>query len=251
MTNEEEQVKKRIEELARQADAQRVYTNSYFLTPLEQDLYLSVKKDLPIESVLFGGNDSCIRKLAAFGSEKEFGYAWDCPIRVLHIWPKAEKFAEECTHRDYLGSLMALGIERKLTGDIVVRGKEAWVYVLDSAVDFITRNLTQVRHNNVVCEAVDTEVPELVPKFQTLEANIASERLDLILAAAAGSKREEAKKLLSAEKVFVNGRLVTSPGQKLREGDELVIRGFGKYIFDGVSGTSKKGRLFAVLRKYV
>ena len=251
MTNEEELFKRRIEDLALQADTQRVYTNSPFLTPLEQDLLLSVKRDLPVGCRLYGGNESCIRKIAVFGSEEDFGYPWEDPVRILHIRPKAEKFARECSHRDYLGSLMALGIERRLTGDIVVRGKEAWVYVLDTAVDYISENLTQVAHNTVVCEPVETEVPELQPQFQTMEANIASERLDLILAAAADLKREEAKKLLAAEKVFVNGRLVTSAGQKLKEGDELVIRGYGKFIFDGVSGTSRKGRLYAALRKYL
>ncbi len=251
MNSSDERLKRRIEDLARQAHEQRVYTHTGFLTPVEQDVYLSVKKELPVEARLFGGSESCIRKLVLFGSEEEFGYEAEMPIRILHIAPKAEKFAEECSHRDYLGSVMALGIERKLTGDIVVRGKEAWMYVLESAADFITEHLTQVRHTAVVCEPVSGEVPELKPRFQKIEANIASERLDLILAAAAGFKREEAKKVLAEDKVFVNGRLAASPGQKLKEGDELVIRGVGKFIFDGIAGTSKKGRLFALMRKYL
>lgn len=251
MITEDELFLRRIEDLARRAEEQRVYTNSGFLTPLEQDLYYSVRNELPVSSFLYGGSGSCIRKLACFGSEKEFGYEWDNPIRILRIRPRNEKFAEELTHRDYLGSLMALGIDRKLTGDIVVRGKEAWVFVLDTAADYIITNLTQIRHTQVVCEPVAGEVPELAPQFQNMTVNLASERLDLILAAAAGLKREQAKKLLDSEKVFVKGRLVTSPGHKLREGDEFVIRGYGKYIYSGIESTTKKGRIVVQLKKYI
>ena len=35
------------------------------------------------------------------------------------------------------------------------------------------------------------------------------------------------------------------------EGDVLNVRGFGKAIYDGIDGTSRKGRLYVVLRKYV
>lgn len=244
-------MKNRILDLAAQADSQRVYTNTRFLTPLEQSVFLSVKNELPLASFLFGGSDSAIRKIAVFGSEDDLGYSFDSPIRILHIRPKAEKFAEELSHRDYLGSLMALGIERELTGDIVVRKKEAWVFCLESIVPFLCESLTQVRHTNVLCEEVRGDVPELKPQFQTLSINVASERLDLLLAGAAGVGREAAKKLLKEERVFINGRSASSAGHKLNAGDEIVIRGFGKYIYDGISSTSRKGRLNITLRKYI
>lgn len=248
--SDEELIKNRIIDLAQAADAQRVYMTSGFLTPLEQDIYYSVRNCLPVRSSLYGGSNSCIRKLICFGSEEEFGYEWESPIRILHIRPNNVKFARECTHRDYLGAVMSLGIERKVTGDIIVRGKEAWMFVLESAAHFIMENLTQVRHDPVVCELVTGEIPELVPRFESITANIASERLDLLIGAATGMKREAARKLLDADKVFINGRLVASAGHKMKPGDELVIRGFGKYIFDGVETTTRKGRLVVKLRMY-
>ena len=128
--------------------------------------------------------------------------------------------------------------------------KEAWVYVLETAAEFITENLHQVCRTNVTCEIAGGEVPELAPRFEHFTSNIASERMDLIIGAAAGLKREQAKQLLDAEKVFVNGRLVTRAGHRINTGDELVIRGFGKYIFDGVETTTKKGRLVVSFKKY-
>lgn len=238
-------------DLALQADLQCIYTNTRFLTPLEQSLFLSVKNDLSVRSRLYGGMDSAIRKIAVFGSEEDLGYPFESPIRILHIRPKAEKFAEELSHRDYLGALMGLGIERELTGDIIVRGKEAWLFCLNSIVPFLRESLTQVRRTNVVCEEVSGDVPELKPQFQPLNINVASERMDLLISGAAGTGREEAKKLLKDERVFINGRVASSAGHKLNAGDEIVIRGFGKFIYDGISSTSRKGRLNVMLRKYI
>lgn len=251
MIAEDELVKRRIEDLAGQADGQRIYVHSGFLSPAEQSVFWQIKKDLPVGASLTGGSDSCIRKLACFGSEEEFGYEWESPIRILHIRPGNEKFAGELTHRDYLGALMSLGIDRRVTGDIIIREKEAWVFVLDTALEYIKENLTQIRHTQVVCEEVTGEVPELAPRFLSMKVNLASERLDLIAAAAAGIKREQAKKLMDSDKVFVNGRLASSPGHKIKAGDEIVIRGFGKYIYEGIEGTTRKGRIAASLRKYV
>ncbi len=248
---DEELFKNRIFDLATRADTQFIYTYSRFLTPLEQSSLLSMRGELPVPVTLFGGTESAIRKIAVFGSEDEFGYPFEDPIRILHIRPKSEKFSEELSHRDYLGSLMALGIERELTGDIIVRGKEAWVFCLDSIVSFLCESLSQIRHTNVICEEVEGDVPELAPEFQALHLNTASERIDLIVAGAAGINREAAKKLLADDKVFINGRAVSSAGHKLNEGDELVIRGFGKFIYDGVASTSRKGRCNISLLKYI
>ena len=251
MTGKDELLKHRIADLAQQADMQHIYTNTRFLSPLEQSVFLSIKNELPVRSRLYGGIDSAIRKIAIFGSEEDLGYPFEDSIQILHIRPKAEKFAEELSHRDYLGSLMALGIERELTGDIIVRGKEAWVFCLESIADFLCEQLIQVRHTNVICERTNGDVPELAPKFEPMQLNIASERMDLVVAGASGTSRDAAKKLLNDEKVFVNGRVVSSAGHKINEGDELVIRGFGKFIYDGVSSTSRKGRCNIALRKYI
>ena len=250
MKNDDDFLKSRITDLAFQADTQHTYTNTRFLSPLEQSVYLSIRSELTLPSFLYGGSESAIRKIVIFGNEDVFGYPFDDPLRILHIRPKAEKFAETLSHRDYLGSMMALGIERELTGDIIVRGKEAWVFVLESIIDFLCENLTQVRHTNVICEEITEPVPELAPAFQHLEINVASERIDLLAAGAAGIGREAAKKLLSDEKIFVNGRVISSSGHKLKEGDEIVIRGYGKFIYDGISSTSRKGRYNITLRKY-
>lgn len=246
---ESEFFKKRILELSRQADAWGCLTFSDFLTPLEQDMVLSMRGELGTDRFfMWGGSDSCIRKIAIFGATNEDPAA--LPIRVLKISPKSLKFAESLSHRDFLGSIMALGIDRSVTGDIIIRGQEAYVFVLEKSLDFIKDALTMIRKTAVICTECSRDVPQLEIQFETIKANIASERLDLFICVIADKSRNIAKSLLADKKVFLNGRLCENPGQKIKATDEITVRGFGKFIYDGLEGTSKKGRSFVSIRKY-
>ena len=52
-------------------------------------------------------------------------------------------------------------------------------------------------------------------------------------------------------KVFVNGKLVTSNGYRLKEGDIISVRKLGRIVYDGVLSETKKGRYLTVVRKYI
>ena len=241
-----------IKDLAQRAESRGTYTYSAFLSPAELSDVLARERELiPVPYTLWGGSEAAERKLICFGSEAWFGYPPVWPICVVAIAPAAERFAEELSHRDYLGALMSLGIERELTGDIVIRGKFAWLYCLDSIADFLCENLTSVRHTAVQCHVETGEVPALALQFQTLRLNVASERIDAVTAAFLGKSRSSIGELFSAGRVFVNSRAVADGSKLLREGDILSVRGFGKAAYDGIDGTSKKGRSYAVLRKYI
>ena len=250
-SNNGEQLKRRLCDIAERAYSRNAYTYSRFLSPMEQSVCNSLRNTFPVSCRLYGGNDACIRKIAVFGSTDEFGYDFEDPVRVIRISPLSERFSHEMTHRDYLGALMRLGIDRGLTGDIIVKGKEAWVFVLETSVGFITGELTSVGRDRVRCEEITKDIPDLTPQFRNITANIASERLDLIVSASCGISRDSAQKLIKDDRVFINERTAASPGHKINRGDTIVIRGFGKFIYDGITGTTRKNRLNAVIRKYV
>ena len=115
----------------------------------------------------------------------------------------------------------------------------------------ITSSLVQVRRTAVSAAVTTADVPELQPRYMPLRLNVASERLDAVAAAFAGLSRAQAEKLFSAEKVFVNGRMVTDRSARLKEGDTLSVRGFGKAVYDGIGRETKKNRLWVMLRKLV
>ena len=170
---------------------------------------------------------------------------------MIAVKPKSEKYAEELTHRDYLGAILGLGIERNVIGDILVRDRNAWFFCLSSVAGLLASSLTQVRRTAVTAEITTADIPELQPRYAPLMVNVASERLDAVTAAFAGLSRGQADRLFAAEKVFVNGRTITDRSFRLKEGDVFSVRGFGKAVFDGVEKETRKGRYHVRLRKLI
>ena len=237
-------------DLCRKNEKTGLWQYSAFLSPAEQDDWLSCAEAAGYSFFLTGGYEGAERKILAAGNEAEQGPP-EVPVSVIAVAPRSERFAEELTHRDYLGAILGLGIERGLIGDIIVRDKRAWFFCLSSAADMITSSLAQVRRTAVSASVTTADVPELQPRYMPLRLNVASERLDAVAAAFAGLSRAQAEKLFSAEKVFVNGRMVTDRSARLKEGDTLSVRGFGKAVYDGIGRETKKNRLWVMLRKLV
>ena len=123
MENEKElqQLANRLRELADKSYGQNIYTFSGFLGLSEQDVLWRLEKELSYAGMtLAGGFVQSDRKIVRFGREEEFGYDVAFPIACIHIQPVMKKFAEKLSHRDFLGALMNLGIERSTLGDIQV-----------------------------------------------------------------------------------------------------------------------------------
>ena len=179
------------------------------------------------------------------------------PICVLLIEPKNPKFAREMTHRDYLGSILALGIERKTIGDILVNteGNCAYVFCLEKISGYILESLTSVSNNNVSVRLLSSdEISEtedlFQPKFKEIKTTVSGLRLDCILSAAYKKSRSGSADLIRSESVFVNGKMISNPSHTLKEGDVVSARGFGKFLFSEVSGTSNKDRIWVILKLY-
>ena len=237
-------------DLCRRSEKTGMWQYSAFLSPAEQDDLLSCAEAAGYSFFLTGGYEGAERKILAAGDKTELGPP-EVPVSVIAVAPKSEKFAEELTHRDYLGAILGLGIERSLIGDIIVRDKRAWFFCLSASAEMITSSLVQVRRTAVTAALTTPDVPELQPRYMPLRLNVASERLDAVTAAFAGCSRAQAEKLFGAEKVFVNGRTATDRSARLKEGDTLSVRGFGKAVYDGIEHETKKNRLWVRLRKLI
>ena len=237
-------------DLLKRSEKTGAWQYSGFLSPAEQDEILRCPEAAGYSFFLTGGYETAERKILCAGEETESGLP-EPPLSVITVRPKSEKYAEELTHRDYLGAILGLGIERTLIGDILVEGKRAWFFCLSAAADMIASSLTQVRRTAVTAEIAEEDVPELAFRFVPLRLNVSSERLDAVTAAFTGLSRGQAEKLFAAEKIFINGRLVTDKSARPKEGDILSVRGFGKAVYDGIERETRKNRLWVCLRKYV
>ncbi len=233
-------LKNRLTELALRAWDRGTWVFSEFLTLAEQDTLLRLRLDCPF--TLFGGLPAAERKIACFGSEELCGTAPTPPVTCLKIAPLRQKFADPLTHRDFLGSLMALGIRREVLGDIEVVDNTGYLFCLDSISGYLCDTLTAVRRTAVSC--VPSEPPETLSAPPLVsEFVVASERLDAAVAAVFRLSRSEAQKLIASEQVFLSGRLALSPSAVLSEGDIVSVRRHGRFLYEGVLRETKKGRL--------
>ena len=160
MSEESEQFKKRIRELADKSYSSSQYFFTDFLTEAEISDALSLGKNAFASGItIYGGYESAERRMLRFGSLEEFGYEEPFPIKVIKIAPLLEKFSDEFTHRDFLGAILNLGIDRKVTGDILIKGKTAYLFCEEKMAEYIADNLYQVKHTHIKCDIID-EIPE-------------------------------------------------------------------------------------------
>lgn len=242
---------KRLLELARTAYHKNINTYTDFLTLNEISIFHSLKPELPnVNHELFGGFEAAERKILCFCGDSSVK-AFSDYIACIRIIPLSKKFSDDFSHRDFLGSVMNLGIERGKIGDILVKEKEGYIYCEAALSSFLADNLTKVKHTNIRCEVLWGDVPEVAPRFQELKGSVASPRLDAVVALAFHSSRSSILSLISGGKVFVDGKLIESNSYQLKEDETVSVRGYGKFIYKGMENQTKKGRYFVSLLKYI
>lgn len=244
---------KRLIELSNRAYQNNIYCFSDFLSLSQQDVLYQAARDksfAPIKYDLFGGYENCERKMVRFGSEDDFGYVMDFPIECIKVEPLAKKFAKEYTHRDYLGSLMSLGIDRKKFGDIFVDGMDAYIYADESTADYLLENFVSVGRNSVKCSF--SQLPESYKKAALKEVTIqvASPRADAVISKVYNLSRKDTIPYFTEKKVSVNGHIVENNDKVLSAGDSVSVRGFGKFNIVTEGGLSRKGKLNLVIEVF-
>ncbi len=241
----------RFKELAYQCDTRNYHTFTDFLNLNEINLFYTIHKELPnVRHSLWGGYPSAERCVLAFHNEQTIEQS-EYQIQCIKIAPTNAKFSNTLTHRDFLGALINLGIERAVLGDILVQENVAYVFCLYSMTEYIITNLTKVKHTTVKCSLVTDDTVDITPSYKEINGTIASNRLDTILALAFHQSRSSISGLIAGGKVFVGGRLVLSNSYELKENDIVSVRGYGKFVFKGIHNVSKKGRLCATLLVYI
>lgn len=251
MPDDIQQLKNRLTELSRRAYSKETYVYSEFLTLAEQDVLLGMGNEAiaaPLE--LSGGFEAAERKIACFGSAALCGYSEAPPIACIRIAPASQKFADALTHRDFLGALMAQGVRRSVMGDIVLHDNCGYLFCLDTVSDAITRDFVQVKRTTVICSIIDGLPDIAIKKPDVKNINVASERLDAMIAAVYKLPRSDSQALLRQGKVFVNNSLAEDAGDKINAGSIISVRGYGRFIYEGAEKETKKGRLFVRVRVY-
>lgn len=242
--------KNRVEDLKNMAFQRDIVTFTDFLDLHQLHMIKDLKNSFPgIVTETSGGYEFAERQMAAFIPDA-LSYEWEFPIRCMKITKGPGSFPESLTHRDYLGAIVHLGVERSTVGDILLSGDDAWFFCVDSMVDFFTQELIKIRHTSVCTQTLPQTDPLPEPVRKPVQGTVSSLRLDATLSVAFGGSRTKLAPLVQGGKVFVNGCPVTSNGYVLKEGDIVSVRGKGKFRFQQVLSQTKKGRYAIILEVY-
>lgn len=252
MNDEEKLLINRIKDLANSSYNQNRYTFSQFLTVEEQGIVESIRVEIKhVAYEFYGGNECCERQVLRFGSMDSLGYEEEFPISTLLIEPLIDKFSDDLSHRDFLGALMNLGIKRNVIGDIIVKGKCAYVFCLDEASDYIISELTRIKHTSVKIKKVEGKIDELERSLEEMSVLVSAPRIDAVVAAICKISRGKALELFREKKVLLNNRICENNSLSLKPETTITIRGYGKFIYDGEGGTTRKDRVYLKMRRYV
>jgi RNA-binding protein YlmH len=174
----------------------------------------------------------------------------DEPLCLFSCRTKAG--ARALSHRDYLGSLLALGVERSVIGDILVYENGADIIIMKSIADYLLANYEKAGTTPLKTEILP--ITSLIPpevKTQTVRESVASLRLDNMLAAVFPISRSAALEAIAKGLVFVDDTQATKPDAHIKEGAKIVLRGHGKVYFREIAGETKKGRIAVLFEKYI
>lgn len=250
MTKEESLLAKRFLDLSRQAGQKNVVLFSDFLNLNELNIFKQGISELYSGYEIFGGYELSERQMIAFIPDT-LCYTWNYPIACLKITPVNKKFAERLSHRDVLGSLMNLGIERCKLGDILVNEDEIYVFCHQKIMAYLMEELTRIRHTVVKSEEIQPESFSFEPEKELVEGIITSKRLDNVIACICKISRSQASQWIKGGKVFLNNRQALQTTTECKAGELISVRSIGRFRFVDSYGETRKGRLKIQYEKYL
>ena len=217
-----------------------------FLNPYEFTLALSVLNRFnDISYSIDGGYEGAERKIITIYPPYIFREDIEVPISSLKIIGDL-KLVE---HKDYLGSILSLGINRNKIGDILVYDDEAIIIVKEEINSFILYNLEKIKNKNIEV-SLHNQSNIQTPKVEYKELNefLVSLRIDTIISSTLNLSRKESMNIINSGKVKLNFEFIDKPSKEVEEGDMISVKGYGRFILHQIKGRSKKDRFICIIR---
>ncbi len=221
---------------------------SRFLDPAELPFAQAAAREAGASFFAFGGYDEAERRVAGFSGDGDVA-ACEWPVACLRIGWNPKYGAPG--HRDVLGALMGLGVERSTMGDIQMSADCAYLFLLSEVSPYVTANLDSAGRSKLsVCEVDLTAAQVAEPVGRQFRVTLASMRLDALVAEGYDLSRADAQALIARGMVKLNHLVCLKGDRKLERGDLVSVRGHGRLKLMEVQGETKKGRVGAVVFRY-
>lgn len=222
-----------------------------FFNPHQIDLVEKVISQIPeIKYRFFGGFGRAERQRLAMIPEYMIWEMVKKPLAYLEIVGNFN--FQTVSHRDYLGSCLALGLRREMFGDILLKTTGAQLIVIPEVVASIKEKLQRIHQVSVQVSEI-TEEELILPEERVKEINttLASLRLDAVASAGFAKSRTKMVQDIKMEKVKVNFQTVTNPAKLIAYGDVISIRGRGRVEIKHIAGETRKGRIKLSINRYI
>lgn len=227
-----------------------VIKETHFLDPYHVEIILKATKDIfGVKVSVDGGFPESERKKIIFFPD--FLRAEDVEAEIVFLEITGHSM-EKFSHRDYLGSILGLGLKREKVGDIIVFDEGCQVIVSTDIAGFILSNLQKIGGAEVqVREIYPHELKVTPTKVKELTGTVASLRLDAVASLGFGLSRTKLSALIKGEKVKVQYKTITNPSFVVNKGQIISIRGRGRMEIAEVGNLTKKNRIHLTVKKYV
>lgn len=237
-----EQLLLRLRQNAERADRLDMPVPGRFVTGEERAAAIHAAREARVAASFDGGWPDAEREQVCFHphwAEAEFTAVW-LEIR----W--AAKFAH-VEHRDLLGSLMGLGMDRSFFGDLIALEDRAYLLALPEVAARLPMEWDKAGNVPIRVQILE-EAPAIEPpKGDLLRDTVASLRLDCILSAGMKTSRSRASEIIRSGAVAVDHMPEERTDRVLEAGQLLSIRGFGRIRLTEVGSPTRKDRLPVML----
>lgn len=243
----------RIEDLHQQALRRHMITATEFLDMAEGSTVMAYLTQGHYSFKMWGGYEEAERKIALLYPD----HIGDTPdlsehLTFLKVILRDHRFVNTPGHRDYLGALMNLGIERRLLGDFIMQEQGCVIICVPHIADYLESQFTQVGPCQVSVDRIDT-LSEVISErqFRRIKNTVSSTRLDSLVKVCINISRGNSTGLIKSGKVFVNGLEITKVSYDVSEGSIISIRGYGKFRLTALGHLTKKNRRIIEIDQYI
>ena len=241
----------RLRDLHKRCINKNIITNTFFLTPREQmEARDFCRRELGTDPFFFGGYPEAERRMAFFLPDWADPDTFD-PSPYLKAIEARTPFAAP-SHRDFLGSLMGMGIERECVGDILVRGEQAWFFLTPAIAPHVLDSMVHVGRDGVSLSEIDFEaLPHFEAELKEVTFTVQSLRIDAVVSGIWKTSRSSVQDLVLRGDVTLNYFPCLDKDAAVQTGDMISLRHHGKAKILSADGKSKKGRTFVTAGVFI
>ena len=222
-----------------------------FLTPREQQIIqMLVNQFIDIDVYFDGGFKNAERKRAIIKPS----YLVDDLLENTFIGYQIQYHQRYVSiqHRQVLGSLTSLNIDRSLIGDIIVSDSGIIHFAIcNEFSSFLIQHFQKIGKHQITLIETDIKNLEKVEQFEEEEYIVSSMRLDVVVASLMNASRSQVFEYIKQGNIQLNFKLEQNNSYQCQIGDVISIKRYGRYKILKHKSTTKAGRLVVSIGKTV